>query len=96
VVLLEKLVEVDTRTLPRIGGSCRNAEIWKFKINDWFKREGITTDENKYSYIIVAVENVIIRVLMEKEKEVNRALTLDECVKLIKKKYIFERNFEGR
>ena len=33
---------------------------------------------------------------MEKEKEVNRALTLDECVKLIKKKYIFERNFEGR
>jgi len=24
---------------------------------------------------------------MEKEKEVNRALTLDECVKLIKKKY---------
>jgi len=33
---------------------------------------------------------------MEKEKEVNRVLTLDECVKLIKKKYIFERNFEGR
>ncbi|KAG4102534.1 hypothetical protein H8356DRAFT_1324423 [Neocallimastix lanati (nom. inval.)] len=39
----------------------------------------ITTDENKYSYIITAVEDDIVRVLMEKEKEVNRALTLDEC-----------------
>ncbi|KAG4082011.1 hypothetical protein H8356DRAFT_970531, partial [Neocallimastix lanati (nom. inval.)] len=78
---------VDTGTLPRIGGSRRDAEIWKFKINDWFKREGITTDENKFSYIITAVEDNIVRILMEKEKEVNRALTLDECVKLIKKKY---------
>ncbi|KAG4081865.1 hypothetical protein H8356DRAFT_914263, partial [Neocallimastix lanati (nom. inval.)] len=67
--------------------SRRDAEIWKFKINDWFKREGITTDENKFSYIITAVEDNIVRILMEKEKEVNRALTLDECVKLIKKKY---------
>ena len=32
---------------------------------------------------------------MEKEKEVNRALTLDECVKLIKKK-ILEGEFERR
>ena len=68
---------VDTGTLPRIGGSRRDAEIWKFKINDWFKREGITTDENKFSYIITAVEDNIVRILMEKEKEVNRALTLD-------------------
>ena len=78
---------VDTGTLPRIGGSRRDAETWKFKIIDWFKREGITTDENKFSYIITAVEDNIVRILMEKEKEVNRALTLDECVKLIKKKY---------
>ncbi|KAG4105105.1 hypothetical protein H8356DRAFT_926036, partial [Neocallimastix lanati (nom. inval.)] len=78
---------VDTGSLPRITGSRRDAEIWKFKINDWFKREGITTDENKFSYTITAVEDNIVRILMEKEKEVNRALTLDECVKLIKKKY---------
>ena len=78
---------VDTGTLPRIGGSRRDTETWKFKIIDWFKREGITTNENKYSYIITAVEDDIVRILMEKEKEVNRALTLDECVKLIKKKY---------
>jgi len=42
---------VDTGTLPRIGRSRRNAEIWRFKINDWFRREGITINENKYSYI---------------------------------------------
>ena len=78
---------VDTGTLLRIGGSRRDTETWKFKIIDWFKREGITTNENKYSYIITAVEDDIVRILMEKEKEVNRALTLDECVKLIKKKY---------
>jgi hypothetical protein len=56
---------VDTGTPPRIGGSRRDAEIWNFKINDWFKREGITTDENKYSYIITAIEDDIVRVLME-------------------------------
>ena len=60
---------VDTGTLPRIGGSRRDAEIWKFKINDLFKREDITTDENKYSYIITAVEDDIVRVFMEKEKK---------------------------
>ncbi|KAG4084253.1 hypothetical protein H8356DRAFT_1283449 [Neocallimastix lanati (nom. inval.)] len=70
---------VDTGTLLRIGGSRRDTETWKFKIIDWFKREGITTNENKYSYIITAVEDDIVRILMEKEKEVNRALTLDEC-----------------
>jgi len=67
---------VDTGTLPRICESRRD-DIWKFKINDWLKREDITIDENKYSYIIGAVEDGIVRVLMEKEKEVNRALTLD-------------------
>ncbi|KAG4092129.1 hypothetical protein H8356DRAFT_1294700 [Neocallimastix lanati (nom. inval.)] len=61
---------VDTGTLPRIGRSRRNAEIWRFKINDWFRRE-----------------DDIVRVLLEKEKEVNRAHTLDECVELIKRKY---------
>jgi len=33
------------------------------------------------------VEDDIVRVLLEKEKEVNRAHTLDECVELIKRKY---------
>ncbi|KAG4093704.1 hypothetical protein H8356DRAFT_1328925 [Neocallimastix lanati (nom. inval.)] len=59
---------VDTGTLPRICESRRD-DIWKFKINDWLKREDITIDENKYSYIIGAVEDGIVRVLMEKEKE---------------------------
>ena len=79
--------DVDAKTHPRIGGSRRDAELWKFRINDWFKREGITTDENKFSYIIAAAEDDIVRVLKEKEAEVNRPLTLDECVKLIKKRY---------
>jgi len=78
---------VDTGTLPRIGGSCKAAEIWKFKINNWFNREGITTDENKFSYIIAAAEDYIVRVLMKKGTEENRALTLDECADLIKRKY---------
>ncbi|KAG4102836.1 hypothetical protein H8356DRAFT_1271562 [Neocallimastix lanati (nom. inval.)] len=68
----------NTGTLPRIGGSCKAAEIWKFKINNWFNREGITTDENKFSYIIAAAEDYIVRVLMKKGTEENRALTLDE------------------
>jgi len=80
-------VNVDTSTLPRIGGSSRDAEIWKFRINNWFRREGITTDIKKFSYIIAAAEDDIVRVLMKKETEVNRALTLDECVDLIKRKY---------
>jgi len=33
--------DFDTKTLPRIGVSRRDAEIWKFIINDWFKREVI-------------------------------------------------------
>ena len=78
---------VDTGSLPRITGSNRNAEIWKFKINDWFKKEGITTDEDKFSYIIMAAEDDIVKVIMEKVREVNRTLTLDECVVLIKKRY---------
>jgi len=47
-------VNVDTRTLPRIGGLHRDAEIWKFRMNDWFRREGVVTIENKFSYIITA------------------------------------------
>ncbi|KAG4105530.1 hypothetical protein H8356DRAFT_924392, partial [Neocallimastix lanati (nom. inval.)] len=78
---------VDIGSLPRFTGSNRNAEIWKFKINDWFKKEGITTDEDKFSYIIMAAEDDIVKVIMEKVREVNRTLTLDECVVLIKKRY---------
>jgi len=39
-----KQAEIDTRTLPRIDGSSRDAEIRKFRINNWFRWEGITTD----------------------------------------------------
>ena len=45
---------VDTRTLPRIGGLHGDAEIQKFRMNDWFRREGVVTIENKFSYIITA------------------------------------------
>ena len=41
--------QVDTGTLTKIGRSRRDAEIQKFKINDLFKRKGITTNKNKYS-----------------------------------------------
>jgi len=40
---------IDTKILPRIGGSRRNAEIWKLRINNWSKKEGIITDEDKFS-----------------------------------------------
>jgi len=36
---------VDTKTLLRIGGPRRDAKIWQFRIEQWFKREGITNDE---------------------------------------------------
>ena len=81
------MMEVDTKTLPRIGGVHKDEEIWKFRITDWFKREGITSSETKFSYIIAAAEDDIVRVLREKQLKVNRVLELDECVTLIKKKY---------
>jgi len=42
--------DVHTRTLPRIGGVHKDAEIWKFRITDWFRRERIITNESKFSY----------------------------------------------
>jgi hypothetical protein len=83
---------VDTRTLPRIGGLHRDAEIWKFRMNDWFRREGVVTIENKFSYIITAAEDDIIPSLREEQVRLNRVPTLDECVVLIKKKYWRENN----
>jgi len=41
--------------------------------------------KKKFNYIIAAAENDIVRILMKKEKEVNRALTLDEYVDHIKR-----------
>jgi len=79
--------DVDTRTLPRIGGVHKDAEIWKFRITDWFRRERIITDEGKFSYIIAACEDDIVRVLHSERIKLGRILTLDECVNLIKKKY---------
>ncbi|KAG4105885.1 hypothetical protein H8356DRAFT_1418063 [Neocallimastix lanati (nom. inval.)] len=69
---------VDTRTLPRIGGLHRDAEIWKFRMNDWFRREGVVTIENKFSYIITAAEDDIIPSLREEQVRLNRVPTLDK------------------
>ena len=82
-----KRAEIDTWTLLRICGSSRDTEILKFRINYWFRREGITADIKKFSYIIVAVEDDIVRVLLKKDTEVKRALTLNQYVNLIKRKY---------
>jgi len=41
------------------------------------KEKLFTTDENKFNYIIAAAEVDIVKVLKEKEAEVNRPLTLD-------------------
>jgi len=79
--------DVDTRTLPRIGGVHKDAEIWKFRITDWFRRERIVTDAGKFSYTIASCEDDIVRVLHTEQVKLNRILTLDECVYLIKKKY---------
>ncbi len=79
--------DIDTKTLPRIGGTRRDAEIWKFRIESWFKREGVTTDDNKFSYIISSAEDDVVRVLKAKEIELGRAPKLDECVEVIKRKY---------
>jgi len=79
--------DVDTRTLRRIGGVHIDAEIWKFRITDWFRRERIITDEGKFSYIIAACEDDIVRVLHSERIKLGRILTLDECINLIKKKY---------
>ena len=78
---------VDTGTLPRIGGFHRDAEIWKFRMNDWFRREGVITIENKFSYIITAAEDDIIPSLREEQVRLNRVPTLYKRVALIKKKY---------
>jgi len=56
-------------------------------MNDWFRREGVVTIENKFSYIITAAEDDIIPSLREEQVRLNRVPTLDECVALIKKKY---------
>ena len=79
--------DVDTKILPRIGGVHKDAEIWKFRITDWFRRERIVTDAGKFSYIIASCEDDIVRVLHMEQVKLNRILTLDECVYLIKKKY---------
>jgi len=79
--------DVDTRILPRIGGVNKDAEIWKFRITDWFRRERIFSDEGKFSYIIATCEDDIVRVLHSERIKLGRILTLDEFVNLIKKKY---------
>jgi len=51
-----------TKTLPRIGGSHRNTEIWKYRISKWFQREGVTFDNDRFSYIISSNEDDTVRV----------------------------------
>ena len=79
--------DVDTRTLPRIDGLHKDAKIWKFRMNDWFRREGVVSKENKFSYIITAADDDIILSQREEQVRFNRVPTLDECIALIKKKY---------
>jgi len=88
--------DIDTKTLPRIGGPRRDAEIWQFRIEQWFKREGITNDEDKFSYIISSAEDDLVRVLKMKENELGKTPTLDECVEVIKKKYWRENKKEDK
>jgi len=64
---IDTILNVDTWTLPRIDGSRRDAEICKFRIDGWFKKEDIISDENKFNYIIDAAEDEIVRDLKEKK-----------------------------
>jgi len=82
-----KMTDVDTKTLPRIGGSRKDADVWKYRIERWFKREGIVTDDDKFGYIISAAEDDLVRAIQIKEIELKRTPTLDECVEVIKKQY---------
>jgi len=88
--------DVDTKTLPSIGGLRRDAEIWQFRIEQWFKRERITNDEDKFSYIISSAEDDLVRVLKMKENELGKTPTLDVCVEVIKKKYWRENEKEDK
>jgi len=91
-----KMSDADTKTLPRIGGTRKDADIWKYRIERWFKREGITTDDDKFSYIISSAEDDLVRALQAKEIELNKTPTLDECVEVIKKKYWRENKKEDK
>ncbi|KAG4102811.1 hypothetical protein H8356DRAFT_1420673 [Neocallimastix lanati (nom. inval.)] len=65
-------------TLPRADGLHRDVEIWKFRMNDWFRRE-------KFSYIISAAEDDIIPSLKEEQVRLNRIPTLDGCLRQLKR-----------
>ena len=65
----------------------KDAEIWKFRINNWFRREGVVSNENKFSYIIAAVVDDIIKLLRKEQIRFNKISTLNECVALIRKTY---------
>jgi len=56
-------------------------------MNDWFRREGVVSKKNKFSYIITAADDDIILSQREEQVRFNRVPTLDECIALIKKKY---------
>ena len=59
--------DVDTRILPRIEGVHKDAEIEKFRITDWFRRERIFSDEGKFSYIIQLVRMILLGSLTQSE-----------------------------
>jgi len=80
-------LDVDTKTLPRIGKLHRDGKIWKIRIDACFQREGVVTDEDKFNYFIAAAEDDIVILLREKKIQLKRSLTVDECVEVIKTKY---------
>ncbi|KAG4087683.1 hypothetical protein H8356DRAFT_1356026 [Neocallimastix lanati (nom. inval.)] len=52
--------EIDTRTLPRIDGSSRDAEIRKFRINNWFRWEDDIKKETEINRTITQLKRLII------------------------------------
>jgi len=76
--------------IPKLSQELVDLVGMRFRISNWFQREDITTDiiyTNKLVYIISSAVDDIVRVFKEKEAEIYRALSLDEFVDLVKRKY---------
>jgi len=76
--------------IPKLSQELVDLVGMRFRISNWFQREDITTDiiyTNKLVYIISSAVDDTVRVFKEKEAEINRALSLDEFVDLVKRKY---------
>jgi len=76
--------------IPKLSQELVDLVGMRFRISNWFQREDITTDiiyTNKLVYIISSAVDDTVRVFKEKEAEIYRALSLDEFVDLVKRKY---------